>query len=460
MAVQITIPRLGWSMEEGTFAGWRKADGDAVRRGDVLFELEGEKALQEIEAVDEGTLRIEADEPAVGAVLKVGAVIGWLTAAGETWPPSVSGGSGGSTANSAAGDSAVLSDAAADVAAADGASGSPAVRRLARQLKVDLQRVRGTGRGGRVTEDDVRSAAVQQPADIVPAAGISVNAAQRSTPRARRAARLHGIELSGLQGTGNGGRIREKDVLAAVAASGTQRSARTETGRTILQGRRAVIARRMRESRDRTVPVTITRTLNADNLVGLRNQFRSAGAEPVPAWHDLIAKLTAECLVKHPLMGTRWAGDDAVLPELQSVCLGLAVDTAEGLVVPALPHVRTKSLLQLARDSRAAILRAREGRLSSADQTPAVFTISSLGGLGIDAFTPVINYPETAILGVGAIRRVPTVRDDDRIVVGQQLTLSLTFDHQVIDGAPAARFLQDLVQLLENPAAALLSAET
>jgi pyruvate dehydrogenase E2 component (dihydrolipoamide acetyltransferase) len=128
-------------------------------------------------------------------------------------------------------------------------------------------------------------------------------------------------------------------------------------------------------------------------------------------------------------------------------------------VVPALPNVRGKSLLQLARDSQAAIQRAREGRLSSADLTAAIFTISSLGGLGIDAFTPVINYPETAILGVGVIRRVPMVRDDERIVVGQQLTLSLTFDHQVIDGAPAARFLQDLVQLLENPAAALLSAD-
>jgi pyruvate dehydrogenase E2 component (dihydrolipoamide acetyltransferase) len=205
--------------------------------------------------------------------------------------------------------------------------------------------------------------------------------------------------------------------------------------------------------------VTITRTLNADNLVGLRNQFRSSGAEPVPAWHDLIAKLTAECVVKHPIMGTRWSGEDAVLPDLQSVCLGLAVDTADGLVVPALPNVRGKSLLQLARDSQAAIQRAREGRLSSADLTAAIFTISSLGGLGIDAFTPVINYPETAILGVGVIRRVPMVRDDERIVVGQQLTLSLTFDHQVIDGAPAARFLQDLVQLLENPAAALLSAD-
>ena len=459
MAVQITIPRLGWSMEEGTFAGWRKADGDPVRRGDVLFELEGEKALQEIEAVDEGTLRIPADAPAVGAVLKVGAVIGWLTAAGEAWPPVVPDGSGGSMANSAAEDSAVLVDAAAEISPGDGACGSPAVRRLARQLKVDLPRVRGTGRGGRVTEDDVRAAAVQGPAAVVQTSGVVVNAVVRSTPRARRAARMHGIELSGLQGTGSGGRIREKDVLAAAAASGGQRLARTESGRTVLQGRRAVIARRMRESRDRTVPVTITRTLNADNLVGLRNQFRSSGAEPVPAWHDLIAKLTAECVVKHPIMGTRWSGEDAVLPDLQSVCLGLAVDTADGLVVPALPNVRGKSLLQLARDSQAAIQRAREGRLSSADLTAAIFTISSLGSLGIDAFTPVINYPETAILGVGVIRRVPMVRDDERIVVGQQLTLSLTFDHQVIDGAPAARFLQDLVQLLENPAAALLSAD-
>jgi pyruvate dehydrogenase E2 component (dihydrolipoamide acetyltransferase) len=216
----------------------------------------------------------------------------------------------------------------------------------------------------------------------------------------------------------------------------------------------------MRESRDNTVPVTITRTLNADNLVGLRDQFRSAGSDIVPAFHDLIARLTAECLLKHPLLGARWVGADVVLPDLQQICLGLAVDTADGLVVPALANVRGKTVLQLARDSRDAIQRAREGRLSAADQTAAVFTISSLGGLGIDQFTPVINYPETAILGVGVIRRVPVVAADDRIIAGQQLTLSLTFDHQVIDGAPAARFLQDLVQLLENPAAALLSANS
>jgi pyruvate dehydrogenase E2 component (dihydrolipoamide acetyltransferase) len=454
MAVQITIPRLGWSMEEGTFAGWRKADGDVVRRGDVLFELEGEKALQEIEAVDEGTLRIPADAPAVGAVLKVGAVIGWLTAAGESWPPAVSGAASGVDQQKP--ESPALEKNAAEAAHGEGSSGSPAVRRLARQLKVDLQLVQGTGRGGRVTDEDVRlAAAAETPLTVAGDTG-----AIRSTPRARRAASRHGVDLSGIRGTGSGGRIREKDVLAVAAAATGTRSVAVGSSGQVLKGRRAVIARRMRESRDNTVPVTITRTLNADNLVGLRDQFRSAGSDIVPAFHDLIARLTAECLLKHPLLGARWVGADVVLPDLQQICLGLAVDTADGLVVPALPNVRGKTVLQLARDSRDAIQRAREGRLSAADQTAAVFTISSLGGLGIDHFTPVINYPETAILGVGVIRRVPVVAADDRIIAGQQLTLSLTFDHQVIDGAPAARFLQDLVQLLENPAAALLSANS
>jgi len=453
MAVQITIPRLGWSMEEGTFAGWRKADGDVVRRGDVLFELEGEKALQEIEAVDEGTLRIPPDAPAVGAVLKVGAVIGWLTSDGENWPAADSGTA--SVGKQGSSDSAATVSHAAEDAPDEGSSGSPAIRRLARQLKVKLQSVRGTGRGGRVTEEDVQAAAAAAANPVTSAAGTGVI---RATPRARRAAGRFAVDLSSIIGTGSGGRIREKDVLALVAATKGKRQAAAGSGGQVVKGRRAVIARRMRESRDRTVPVTITRTLNADNLVGLRNQFRTAGSDPVPAWHDLIAKLTAECLVKHPLLGARWVGDDVVLPDVQQICLGLAVDTPEGLVVPALPDVRGKSVLQLARDSRDAIQRAREGRSSTADQSAAVFTISSLGGLGIDSFTPVINYPETAILGVGVIRRVPVVRDDDRIVAGQQLTLSLTFDHQVIDGAPAARFLQELVHLLENPAAALLSA--
>lgn len=456
MAVQITIPRLGWSMEEGIFAGWRKADGDIISRGDVLFELEGEKALQEIEAVDEGTLRIPADGPEVGAVLKVGAVIGWLTTAGEVWPAPAGGEQGsGSKAESAASESEGESE--GQSGAGEGASGSPAVRRLARQLKVDLLRVVGTGRGGRITEDDVRSAAGTQANTVdVSEALATADHGQKSTPRARRAARKHGVDLTTVRGTGSGGRIREKDVLAAATGSGQRTGGGARSG--VLKGRRAVIARRMRESRDRTVPVTIFRTVNAENLAGLRKQFKAAGTAPVPAWHDLIAKLTAVCLVRHPLLGARWADDDVVLPDAESICIGLAVDTPEGLVVPALPRVGQKSVLELARDSQAAIQRAREGRLVAADTAPAVFTISSLGGLGIDAFTPVINFPETAILGVGTIRRVPIVQDDDRIVVGQHLTLSLTFDHQVIDGAPAARFLQDLAGLLENPAAALLAA--
>ncbi|MFM7869665.1 MAG: 2-oxo acid dehydrogenase subunit E2, partial [Planctomycetaceae bacterium] len=136
--------------------------------------------------------------------------------------------------------------------------------------------------------------------------------------------------MSDIRGTGSGGRIREKDVLAVAAAATGTRSVAVGSSGQVLKGRRAVIARRMRESRDNTVPVTITRTLNADNLVGLRDQFRSAGSDIVPAFHDLIARLTAECLLKHSLLGARWVGADVVLPDLQQICLGLAVDTADG----------------------------------------------------------------------------------------------------------------------------------
>jgi pyruvate dehydrogenase E2 component (dihydrolipoamide acetyltransferase) len=214
----------------------------------------------------------------------------------------------------------------------------------------------------------------------------------------------------------------------------------------------------MQDSRSRTVPVTLTSRANAAALVNLRNQFRSAKIDPVPAYHDILAKLTAECLVEHPLLGARHDRGGILLPDLQQLHLGLAVDTPEGLIVPVLRDVRQRSLGELARHSADCIARARSGKLTATDVDGSVFTLSSLGSLGIESFTPVINYPETAILGIGAISAAPVVLDGDRIGVAQQLVLSLTFDHQTLDGAPAARFLQDLVQAVENPAAKLLSS--
>ena len=436
MAFEISIPRLGWSMEEGTFAGWRKNAGETVRRGDILFELEGEKALQEIEAVDEGVLAIAANGPKPGEVLKVGAIVGYLLAPGETLAAC----SGPDPSSSLQNSPAITEDKDISPAAA------PSVRRLARQLKIDLTTVVGTGSNSRITEDDVQMAAsrIMSSAPMSKADGRVI-----ATPRARRAALQTGVDLTQINGSGRDGRIRERDVLSATPSAATGQ-------RIPVAGRRKVIAERLSQSARQTVPVTITSRVDATNLVSLREQFKATGQKPVPAIHDIIAKLLAEVLNQFPLLASRWEGDAIVQPDPDQIQIGLAVDTPEGLIVPVIRKVSSQSLMSLAAESARIIQKARDGKLSMSEMQGAVFTITNLGAFGIDAFTPVINLPETAILGLGAIRREPVVAEDGRIEVRQIMTLSLTFDHRVIDGAPAARFLQTLVNAIANPAARLI----
>ncbi len=451
MSFEITIPRLGWSMEEGIFAGWLKKDGDVIRRGDALFELEGEKALQEVEALDDGVLRLMADGPQLGTVLKVGAVVGYLVADGAALAQTPS-------------DSNVASNAIKPVEKAPAtdinsmsSGGSPSVRRLARELGVDLNRVTGTGSRDRITDDDVRATARRE-SEQRPTINSALAAEIIATPRARRAAKTAGIELSSMQGTGRNGRIRERDVVSqsnAAAPSATRAGGQ----RISLSGRRRVIAERLADSHRQTVPVTLTSQVDATNLVSLRQQFKAAGETLIPAIHDIIAKLVAGCLRQELRLAGRWDGDAIVLPYDNEIHIGLAVDTPEGLIVPVLRNVVNETLLSLAAESSRIIRKSRAGRLSGAEMQGAVFTITNLGSFGIDTFTPVINLPETAILGLGAIRKLAVVASDDRIEVRPMMTLSLTFDHRAIDGAPAAKFLQSLVAAIENPAARLLMSE-
>lgn len=451
MSFEITIPRLGWSMEEGIFAGWLKKDGDVIRRGDALFELEGEKALQEVEALDDGVLRLMADGPQLGTVLKVGAVVGYLVADGAALAQTPS-------------DSNVASNAIKPVEKAPATDinsmstgGSPTVRRLARELGVDLTRVTGTGSRDRITDDDVRATARRE-SEQRPTINSALAAEIIATPRARRAAKTAGIELSSMQGTGRNGRIRERDVVSQSNAAAPS-AARAGGQRVSLSGRRRVIAERLADSHRQTVPVTLTSQVDATNLVSLRQQFKAAGETLIPAIHDIIAKLVAGCLRQELRLAGRWDGDAIVLPYDNEIHIGLAVDTPEGLIVPVLRNVVNESLLSLAAESSRIIRKSREGRLSGAEMQGAVFTITNLGSFGIDTFTPVINLPETAILGLGAIRKLAVVASDDRIEVRPMMTLSLTFDHRAIDGAPAAKFLQSLVAAIENPAARLLMSE-
>ena len=371
MAGEICIPRLGWNMEEGTFLGWLRRDGESVRAGEPLFTLEGEKAAQEVEAVEDGILRIDPDGPGTGAVVPVGRVIGHLLRVGEAAP-------------------AANHDA------------PPARER------------------------------------------------PRSSPLARRVAREMNIDWTTLRGSGSTGRIRKADVLAAARADEHRPAPPRPVPTTTT---RRTIAARMVESHRATAPVTLTTTVDATNLVNLRGQFRAAGGD-VPSYTDFIVKLAALALRDHPPLNARWEGDR--VEPAEGVHVGIAVDTESGLLVPVIRQADGLGLRQVAGRSRGLIDRARRGKLKADEMQGGTFTITNLGAFGIEAFTPIINLPECAILGLGRIAREP-VMVGERVEGRERMTLSLTFDHRVVDGAPAARFLQDVGRRIENPGPWLLS---
>ena len=473
MAVEISIPRLGWSMEEGVFAGWLKQPGDVVQAGDPLFMLEGEKATQEIESIGEGVLHLAPDTPAAGQTVLVGRTIGQLCAAGEK--PVWNAAPAAAAAPVAAAPAAAIAPAARPVATAqapraadrepqqkrpsrpsDGEAtliplaASPTVRRLARQLGIDLSRVAAMWPGGRVAEHDVVIAAVGGSAVAVASGGRVI-----ATPRARRLARERGIDLATVRGSGARGRVRERDVptLARRIAPPTGRSpspasVAVPAGAIPVTATRRTIARQMVKSRQETVPVTLTAWADATALLAERARLKEAHGSTAASLNDILLKLVADLLVFHPLLASRWEETHLVPPTADKIDIGLAVDAPGGLVVPVVRDVGKSSLADVARQSRDLIERARSGRLAVAEMQGGVFTLTSLGSFGIEFFNPVINWPESAILGLGAIRQqpVPLPAGQGGFVFQPQLPLSLTFDHRVVDGAPAARFLGELVR--------------
>src|SRR5579859_1565697 len=379
MPIPITIPRLGWNMDEGTFAGWLKQDGEAIRPGDRIFTLESEKATEEIECLDGGILHIPADAPKMGDKLAVGAVIGFLLQPGE--PPGLSRRSGSPEDHR------------------DKPGGSPVPKR---------------------SPEDRRDKPGGSPGHFA------------ISPRARRKAHELGIDYKNLQGTGRTGRIRERDVVAAA-----EQSIGLIGPIGPISPMRRTIAERMLHSARSTAPVTLTTTADATGLVRRREEYRAAGGI-VPSYTDLFVKLVSEALREHPALNSRWDGDRIVASS--GIHIGIAVDTDAGLVVPVIHDVPQLSIEQIAARSRELIEKARAGKLRAEEMQGGTFTITNLGAYGIDAFTPIINHPECAILGIGRIAPQPVVIDR-ALAVRDMVTLSLTFDHRIVDGAPAARFL-------------------
>lgn len=418
MAVEVTIPRLGWNMDEGIFVGWLKEEGETIAAGDPLFSLEGDKSTQDIESLESGVLRIPDDGPQPGQTLAVGTVIAYLLAPGESLP-----------------------------------------ERKTNREAVATPQLRSVSPGELIASSPKETSE------------LSKSNLPRVSPRARRAADELGIDWTTLRGTGSTGRIRERDVRAAALAGSQQRSLTSESrpkpvsDRGAREGQfdslpvssiRRTIAQKMMQSSQMMAPVTLTTTVDATNLAGLRRQFKAVAEsnhQSSIGYNDIIVALTASALQKHPQLNSRWEQDQILIS--RGIHIGIAVDTEDGLRVPVIHDVANLTLRQIAARSRTLIEGARKGSLTMADSQGSTFTITNLGPFGIDAFTPIINPPECAILGVGRTRS-HAVMVGDRFTMQEQMTLSLTFDHRIVDGAPAARFLQSLSSMIENPSPWLL----
>ena len=454
MATEVILPKLGQTMEEGAIVEWLKEEGDEIKRGELLFTVESDKATLESESPGRGILRkILVPAGVTVPVLTAVAIItrqpdedisayleGQPAGAAPVAPPQEEVGARKASVESAA--------EAPVRAAGERIFASPRARMRARELSVDLAPIVGTGPGGRIVEKDVLAYVESQP---------------RATPMARKVAADLGIELATVTGTGVGGKITREDVEAAqavkpaavprvVSAPVPAPVAAAEVLATQpLSGLRRIIAERMYASVQNSAQVTLMTKVDATEFVEIRTKLKASVTEEwgfAPGYNDLLGLMVAKALREYPYVNARLSGD--VIEQLAHVNLGLAVDVERGLLVPVIRDADQLGLREFGRQFRELVERARAGRSLPDDLSGGTFTITNLGMHEIDGFTPIINAPEAAILGVGRIKAEPAVKDG-AVVVRQMMTLSLVFDHRIIDGAPAARFLQRVKHLVENP---------
>ena len=313
---------------------------------------------------------------------------------------------------------------------------------MAGELGVDWAQLRGSGRTGRIVERDVRAAAEIGALEMV------VDA----TPVARRFAAEAGIDLADLTASRPGGRIQREDVEAAIAARRQPVLVDEAATQIVPHSRiRQITAQRMSESARLTAPVTLTTEADATELVALRQQLKASYARrglAIPSYNDIYIKLTAAALQDHPGLNSSWSEEGLILHN--DINIGFAVETEKGLLAPVLRDVTAKSLREVAAETTRLIEGAHQERLGLESMQGGTFTITNLGMYGIDAFTPIINLPQAAILGIGRIVCKPAVHEGE-VVPRQMVALSLTFDHRVVDGAPAARFLNTVREYVSEP---------
>jgi pyruvate dehydrogenase E2 component (dihydrolipoamide acetyltransferase) len=468
MATEVILPKLGQTMEEGIIVEWVTQEGDPVKRGQVLFTVESDKAVLEVEATARGFLR-KILVPA-GQNVPVLTVVALITRQADEDISTY----GADDLQAAAAPAVAPVPSAAEAEptpAAPPATGrifaSPRARRVAREKGIELSLLSGSGPNGRIIEQDVLDWLAAAPA------------LPKATPVAARTAAVMGVDLAAVSGSGVSGRIMKADVAqpapAPVPAPPAPPAPVTYPGVTYpgvpapvpgpippeaplaesvpMTGIRRIIAERMAAGHTTTARVTLVTEADATAFVQTREQLKASVTEEwsfSPGYNDLLGLIVARALRELPYMNARLSEDGGTIERLPYVNLGLAVDTERGLLVPVIRDADQKGLRAFASEFRTLVERARAGKSLPDDLAGGTFTITNLGMFEIDAFTPIINLPEAAILGVGRIQARPVVHEGE-IVARQMWVLSLTFDHRLVDGAPAARFLQRIKHLVENP---------
>ena len=392
MVTDVVMPRYSLTMQKGTVAKWLKKEGEAVKKGEPIVQVEADKVTTEVESPVSGVLlKICAEEQ---TEVPVGEPLAFIGKPGEPLPE---------------------------------------------------------------TWKASEAATVQQKESVGLASPFSARRKPgkvekvRASPVARRLAKQHGIDLSLIQGTGPKGRITREDVLRFISLHKDVRAVRETIP---VRGMQRVIAERMSKSVRTAAHCSLTIEADASRMIVLRQKLNGeaeAGGGIKVSYTDILVKAVATALKEHPVLNSTFEGDR--LKIFEDVNIGVAVETVadgtSGLLVPVIRQVQKKSLLEIAKESKGLIERARAGKASHDELTGGTFTITNLGMYGVETFVPIINPPESAILGVGAIIERPVVIEG-KVETRPMMRLTLSFDHRVVNGAPAARFMQRLKEILEN----------
>jgi pyruvate dehydrogenase E2 component (dihydrolipoamide acetyltransferase) len=440
MAKEIFMPKLSSTMETGTLLQWFKEEGDTVEIGEPLLEILTDKINIEVEAYEEGVLLKRYFD--VDDQVPVNHVIGFIGAEGEavpTDPPGVS----GDSSDSASGERVVENNeeslnVAVQVESGEKPRATPAARKSAKVHQVELAVVAGSGPNGRVHLKDVTE-------------HVSTGKVKsKVTPLAGKIAEHEKVDVSALNGSGLNGKIVKQDVTAAIHDKGKESATPPEKRRKIA-GMRKVISDRMSQSAFTAPHVTLISEIDMTKVKELRTQLLPIVEKQTGfrlSYTEVIIKAVGAVLSRFPAINASLINDEIIYND--DVHIGLAVAVPDGLMVPVIREVNQKGLADLTIDAKDISKRAREQKLLPDQLKGSTFTISNLGMYAIDGFTPIINQPETAILGVGRMQDKPVVLNAS-IEIRPMMTVSLSFDHRVIDGAPAAEFLTELKRVLENP---------